>query len=483
MLKNLIRIIYKSPFNPLNMEINSIVLKYGEIALKSDRNRKFFEKLYIDAIKDALKKFKIDRLHPYGKRFTIHHEDSKEMIPILKRIPGIQSFSPAHNLKFENKEDLIQKTFKITKPLIQNKTFRITTKRQGQQNFSSMDFSMELGKILEPHSEGVNLKQPNINIQIEIRNNQAYIYTEDIEGVGGLPPTSAGRVLCLFSGGIDSPVAAYKMLKRGCAVDFLYINLLGDAPFDEIAKVYNQLINNYVFGYSPKFYVIDAADIVKEIKEKVDSTLRQIFLKIIFYKIGEEVSKINKHLAVVTGEALSQKSSQTVSSLRLINSQTDALILRPLLGMDKTEITKIARELGTFEFSEKVKEYCNLSEGPVTTNPSFVVLKKFPEIDLNKTLEEIMVFKGEIPLEERNKDISFEDAEIINLTEENIPNSTKYKYPQILDQLDSFKNKYIIICKHGLRAKDVSNQLHKKGIIAKSLSLNQFKGENISCKR
>jgi tRNA uracil 4-sulfurtransferase len=481
------------------MEYNSIILRYGEIGLKSERSRKFFEKIYTQTIEEALKKhnFSHFRIIPYGKRFTIHINQAQDCLDLLSRIPGIQSLSPSFYFEFKDEEDLKNQILNFCKPLIEDKTFRVTIKRVGNHDFSSMQLSADLGEILLPFSKGVSMREADINLHLEIRRNLVYIYTKSITCVGGLPPTSAGRVLSLFSGGIDSPVAVYEMLKRGCAVDFIYINMLGDAPFDEIAKVYNHLFQNYIFGYVPKFYVVDAFDLVNEIKDKVDSSLRQILLKIIFYKISTIIAKKNKHLALITGEALSQKSSQTLQSLSVINSQTDVLVLRPLIGLDKIEIIKIARELKTFELSEHVKEYCSLSDGPVTTNPPKSVLNKFPNLDelIQKSCKEVLIFRGEIELSKennQNQNISKETAIIVDIREENkrqlekINSNITYEYPEIFHHFDEFDKtkKYIILCDHGLRSFDVANKLNKEGFIAKSVSLKQFLGENIpSCSK
>ncbi|MGE0793189.1 MAG: tRNA uracil 4-sulfurtransferase ThiI [Candidatus Woesearchaeota archaeon] len=466
------------------MNYNSVILRYGEIGLKSDRNRKYFETLYLSAIKEALKNFKNIKIISYGKRFIIYHEESNQFIKLLKKIPGIQGFSPSFYFEFKTKQELIKEVFNQTQNLIKNKTFRITTKRVGHNHdFSSMDLAMEIGKELEPLSKGVDLNNPDINIHLEIRNNLCHIYYESFDGVGGLPPTSAGKVLALFSGGIDSPVAAYQFLKRGCTVDFIYINLLGDAPFNELAKVYNELINNYVYGYIPKLYVVNAEDLVEKLKSEVDGTLRQIFLKIIFYKISEIIANKNKYIAIVTGEAVSQKSSQTLLSLKVIDSQVNTMVLRPLIGMDKIEITKIAREIGTFSLSEKVKEYCNLSEGPVTTNPTLDVLKKLPDIEnlIQEAIKNTIIFKGKLNIDETPKQ-EFKDAIIVDIRSEEkrklkpINSEINIEYPEILHNFDKFSKdkKYIIVCDFGMKSLDVANKLSKKQINAIPKSIKEI---------
>lgn len=480
------------------MQYNSILLRHGEMGLKSERNRAFFEKQYVRAIRDALNRNNITsyNIASIGQRFFITCDSIDKILPILKNIPGIQGYSPSFVFSFDDKEDLLKKAADISTPFVKNKIFRVRARRAGVHKFSSMEIARELADCVFDASAGVNLKEPEVTVSLEVRNKRCFIFTESFKAIGGLPPTSAGHALALFSGGIDSPIAVYHMLKRGVAVDFLFINMMGDASFEEVAKVYNYMVNKFVFGYKPKLYVFDAQPIVKKLREDVNDSLRQIALKIVYYKIAEKIAINNNHVALITGEALSQKSSQTLGSLRVINSQVDIPVLRPLIGADKIDIMELAREIGTLSLSESVKEYCNLAEGPVTTNPNMLVLKSIPDYSesINKGLEYLTVLKGAVSLNDKD-DIPVDDkkALVVDLRVpaaiEKLPvDSFKaIQYPEVLDHLDEFTkdDEYIFICNYGVRSVDVATRLQKEGIAAKGVSVKKYLGilDGVSCQR
>src|SRR3989344_5377513 len=457
---------------------NCILLRYGEIGLKSPGARIYLEKLYQKSIKEALRRnqiraFKIKNL---GGRFIIFSEDSiEDIISILKIVPGIQSLSPAISFGFKDKKELLKKIKSLAVKEVKDKTFAVRVKRVGEHDFTSQELEKEAGSVLYDASAGVDLTAPQTIIHLEIRNKEAYLYTKTKEGIGGLPATSSGLVLALFSGGIDSPVAAFQMFKRGCAVDFIYINPIEEKSFNDVAKIYNYLISQYAYNYRPKFYLVDGRAIVKKIKEQVPDSLRQIALKIAFYQISEKISEV-----LVTGESLSQKSSQTLASLKLISSQSKALILRPLIGMDKLEITQLAQKIGTLASSEQVKELCNLAQGSVKTSPKEKDLLQLPELTdlIEKAVKEVKTYSGFI---ETKADIppELKNPLIVDIrpTKEKI-NGVKIKlpYPEIMAHLDEFKKdkEYLIVCDFGVQSENVAFALRRKGIKAQGISLKNY---------
>jgi len=476
--------------------MDCILLRYGEIGLKSKKTRIKFEKLYVQAIEDALKRngineFKIKNL---GGRFVVHNETIDETIEVLKRVPGIQSLSPAIEFEFNTKEELLKKIKELAEDKVKNKTFCVKVKRVGNHNFNSMDLGKEAGAKLYEESAGVKFKNPDLSIFLEIRDNKCFMYTKTIDGIGGLPSKSSGKVLCLFSGGIDSPVAAFQMLKRGCEADFLYINLVEEKSLNDVAKVYNYLIDQYAFGYKPKIYVVDGRELVEKIKNKVEDRLRQIAIKIVFYKLGEKILKENKeYVALVTGEALSQKSSQTVQGLNVIQSQIKVLVLRPLIGYDKIEITKIAEKIGTLVSSIQVKEYCSLSEGKVVTTPNQKVLEKIPSCDELINNVKIDQYEGFLEINEEtdfNEIKEMKEFISIDIRSKGIQKIRPLKtnlsipYPTILEEwvnLEKDKN-YVLICSFGVVSENIAFKLRKKGINAKGINAKGISVRNFNKK-
>lgn len=461
---------------------NCVLLRYGEIGLKNTGTRIQLETLYRQALKTALNRqgIKDFKIKNEGGRFII--ETEREIINILKNVPGIQSLSPAQHFSFTDKKNLLQQIKALANEKVQGKTFAVRVRRIGQHNFTSNELEREAGAVLYSASKGVNLTVPEITVSLEIREKEAYLYTETEMGLGGLPPASSGRLLALFSGGIDSPVAAFQMLKRGCAVDFLFVNLLEEKSIQDAARIYNYLIAKFAYNYQPRFYVIDGKELVDKIKKEVPGNLRQIALKIVFYQLGAGLAEKNNYLGLITGEALSQKSSQTLASLKLISEQSKVLILRPLISFDKVEITKIADRIGTLTSSEHIKEVCNLTEGPARTAPNDQDLQLIPAVgkEVANALEKVQVHSGEVELElEQKLKVNFKKAVIVNMCLDAtlIPEAKiGYPYPEIMAHLDEFQKgkDYLIICEQGVQSRNVAFALQRKNIKAEGLSLKEY---------
>ncbi len=465
-----------------------ILLRYGELGLKSKRTRPRLEKNYLRIIKDALKRTGFDdfRIDNFGGRFVLFIADADKTIDVLKRVPGIQSLSPAQTINFSDENDLISKANKLVKNVIVGKTFYIKAKRIGKHKFSSMDITKKLGSKLFNKSKGVDATNPEVKIFLEIRDEKCFLFTKTYTGVGGLPLDTVNKVLCLFSGGIDSPVAAVKMLKRGCKVDFLFVNLVGEKLLRDVSKIYNFLITNYSFGYSPKIFIVDGKALVNKIKKDVPDSIRQIAYKIALYKIGELISKKNDYLCLVGGESLSQKSSQTLKSLLFIEKQADISMLRPLLTFDKIQITVIAKNIGTLSMSEKIKEYCGLSDGPVTTAPDEKCLKKIPsfEKEIDFAVTNMNVIKGLILLDTSEKTDIPKINNVIGvdirseIIQKKIPLKTdkQIPYSEVIDRLDEFSKEksYVLICEFGVRGEDIASELRSKGIKAAGVDMEDY---------
>ncbi len=456
---------------------NCIVLRYGEIGLKSRRTRPWFEKKYTRAIKEALDRVKVSgKVQNLGARFVVHTAEVEKALKVLARVAGIQSLSPAVCFAFDDKKGLLEEVKKYGS-LVEGKTFAARVKRVGKHDFSSQSLAKEVGDTLYGFSVGVDLTNPDVAVNVEVRDQEAFLFVDSTEGVGGLPVDSTQKVLCLFSGGMDSPVAAYQLMKRGCAVDFCFINMQGEKSLYEAAKVYNYLTENYWFGHKPKFYHVDARKVVERILSSVPDRLRQVVLKVAFYQIA---NSFDGYTAIATGEALSQKSSQTLQSLAVLNSFSEKLVLRPVLGMDKIEVMKIARQLGTYAASEKVTEYCGLAKGAVTTVP------KLEEIQANVVdVSDVTVdvFRGMVEVEGVVSEEVSGDSVVVDIRDEVVQEEVpidadlSYEYPSILEKLDEFEKgkQYIIICTFGVKSDEVAFALVKKGVKAVSMSTAVFK--------
>lgn len=324
------------------------LIRYDELALKSRPVRRRWEKKLAQDIKLAASG-KVKR--EWG-RIVLEASGAEEK---LKKIFGVHSFSSCEHFKLEN---LMEEVLKFAeRKLKDKKTFALRVNRVGKHEFSSQDIARSLGaKILErlPHLK-VDLKNPEKEIFIEIRDNDAYVFDEVIMGAGGLPAGVEGKVVALISGGIDSPVAAWTMMKRGCEVVPLYLD---NRPFaDDTTLERAILVTDLLKTYQPnlELRVVLHGDFLikakKFLKQKGAENYTCVICRREMYRKAEQLARKIGAKAVVTGESLGQVASQTLDNLHAIDSSVSIPVFRPLIGFDKLESIRLARKIGTFETS------------------------------------------------------------------------------------------------------------------------------------
>ena len=336
---------------------NIVAVSFGEIFLKG-KNRGSFEHKLIEQIKFALKEFKdVVVYKELGKVFieTIHEDDMDAIIEKAKKVFGIVIISPSIKID-KDPEIIIEKSIELFKYLSEKqniKTFKVKTTRSDKTfPIKSMDFSAEVGsRILDAFSEvTVDVHNPDIEIYIDIKKN-CYISSEKIKTVGGLPIGCNGRALLLLSGGIDSPVAGYMIAKRGVDINALYFHTY---PFtseraNEKVKRLKELLEDYCGNV--KLFSVNILEIHKAIKEFCREEETTILARRFMMRIAEKIASDNNMEMLITGESLGQVASQTMKSMIVIENAITMPILKPVIGMDKTEIIHIAREIGTYETS------------------------------------------------------------------------------------------------------------------------------------
>lgn len=336
---------------------NIAAVSFGEIFLKG-KNRGSFEHKLIEQIKYALKKFNnVSVYKDSGKVYveTKNEDDMDEIVEKVRKVFGISNLSPSIKTG-KDPEMIIEKTIELFRHLLtkQNiKTFKIKTKRSDKVfPIKSMDFSALVGgKILEEFSTvTVDVHNPDVEIYIDIKKS-CYISSERIKTLGGLPIGSNGRALLLLSGGIDSPVAGYMIAKRGVEINALYFHTY---PFtseraNEKVKKLREELEEYCGKI--KLYSINILEIHKAIKEFCREEETTILARRFMMRIAERIASENNMFMLITGESLGQVASQTMKSMAVIENAIDMPILKPLIGLDKTEIIEIAREIGTYETS------------------------------------------------------------------------------------------------------------------------------------
>ncbi|MBB3167152.1 tRNA uracil 4-sulfurtransferase ThiI [Simiduia aestuariiviva] len=288
---------------------------------------------------------------------------------VLARTPGIANFVRVQAYPLGDMDDIFQKTLPIWGPKLAGKTFCVRVKRTGNHEFSSIDVERYVGGGLNQHTEakGVSLKQPDVTVKLEIRADTLYVVEEQTPGLGGFPLGSQEGVLSLISGGFDSTVASYLMIKRGIRTHYCFFNLGGKAHELGVKEVAFYLWNKFGSSHQVKFVTVPFEGVVSEILQNVDNSYMGVVLKRMMLRAASRVAAELDLQALVTGEAVAQVSSQTLPNLAAIDAVTDTLVLRPLVVMDKGDIINISRAIGTEDFAASMPEYCGVISVKPTT--------------------------------------------------------------------------------------------------------------------
>ena len=364
-----------------------LVTLSGEIGIKSPRSRSNFEHALIQNIKNVInvERASIDQGYII---LNVEGDYSK-----LSKVFGIASYSPVDVIFFSKLEEIVEYTKKKYAEAVKGKKFAVRVRRVGNHNFTSIDVAKAVGSALYPYSAGVDLENPEVSIYINIRQDHAYIYDKVFEGPKGLPIGVAGRTVVLFSGGFDSPVATWMMMKRGTSVTLLNFKLGGDLH-KKIVTEEAKILSEWNSGHKMKIYFVDGIKVLTALAN-VNKYIRVVVLKRIMYKTAQLLAKEIKAYSVTTGESLSQVSSQTMKNLFVTEYNVNIPIFRPLIGFDKDEIIELSRKIGTYELSSKMPEYCVISSKSTTAANLDEVLKAEEQanIDYKKLIEEAEVIE------------------------------------------------------------------------------------------
>ncbi|QIW25011.1 tRNA 4-thiouridine(8) synthase ThiI [Sulfolobus sp. S-194] len=362
-----------------------IVRLAGEIGIKSPRSRKNFEHALINNIKNVINVEEVNIDQGYII-LNVKGDFSK-----LNKVFGIASFSPADVISFSKLQDIVDFVKNKYAERVKGKKFAIRVKRVGKHNFTSLDAAKVIGSSIYPYSSGVDLENPEIEIHVDIRQDYAYVYDKVYEGAKGLPIGTTGRTIVLFSGGFDSPIATWMMMKRGSSVTLLNFKLGGELHkkivLDEV-----KILSEWNSGHKIKVYFIDGIKVLSALAG-VKKYIRVVVLKRIMYRTAELLAKKINAYSVTTGESLSQVSSQTMKNLFVTEFGINIPIFRPLIGFDKEEIIELARKVGTYEYSSKLPEYCAISSKSTTGANLEEVLESEKQVntEYEKLIEEAEV--------------------------------------------------------------------------------------------
>ncbi len=366
------------------------LIKEGEISLKGG-NRNLFEKRLRHNIKDKLRPYSSEIDKQKGRLYAyISEEASDELVEkVLKTTTGLTGYAKAY--RTEKDIDAIKakaRDILSSSRFSSNGSFRITVKREDKTfPLTSHDIAIELAEIvtsLYPDIR-VDLDNPDYTLTCEIRN-EAYLYTDEEKGEGGLPSGTAGKGMLLLSGGIDSPVAGYMMAKRGMRADAIYFHAYpytSELALDKV-KTLASMIAPYLQGL--RLFVVPFTEGQLHIRDKGYEEEATLMFRAAMMRTAQILAEKNGAGAIITGEALSQVASQTIDAMSFTDSMTDLLVIRPLVGMDKEEIIAKAKHIGTYETSILPYEDCCVvfsPKHPITRPVKEVSRRHFEELDMD----------------------------------------------------------------------------------------------------
>lgn len=354
-----------------------IIKLFPEITIKSQSVRLRFIKILTGNIRNVLKQYD-DSLAVvrHWDHIEVRAKDEAQrpaIVDHLTRIPGIHHILAVEDRAYSDVHNIFEQTLELYRERIEGKSFCVRVKRRGKHEFSSQDVERYVGGGLNQHvdSARVQLNHPEVTVNLEIENDRLLLVTGRYEGIGGFPIGTQEDVLSLISGGFDSGVSSYMLMRRGCRVHYCFFNLGGAAHEIGVRQVAHYLWNRFGSSHRVRFVAINFEPVVGEILEKVDDGQMGVVLKRMMVRAASQVAERYGVQALVTGEALGQVSSQTLTNLRLIDNASDTLILRPLISHDKEHIINLAREIGTEDFARTMPEYC----GVISKSPTVKAVK------------------------------------------------------------------------------------------------------------
>ena len=339
-----------------------ILIRYGELSTKG-RNKKMFTQKLASNIKKALVDFPQVKVIPdYDFMYLDLHEAPEEaVIEKVKPIFGIQSISPVY---------IVEKDMEVAKKVVldllsqedlEGKTFKIMTRRSDHTfEMDTNQINMFLGDaVLEAFPDiKVQLKQPDITVRIDVRREHLMVSLKTIQGAGGLPVGTSGRVMLMLSGGIDSPVAGYLAMKRGMEIQCVHFASPPYTSPQALEKTKLLAAKIARFGGSIQFLTVPFSRIQEEIKKSVPEAYLMTIMRRFMLRITDQLRENARGLAIANGESVGQVASQTLDSMVAINDVTNTPIIRPVATMDKLDIIKVAEEIDTFELSIQPFEDC-----------------------------------------------------------------------------------------------------------------------------
>ncbi|MFC0270311.1 tRNA uracil 4-sulfurtransferase ThiI [Metabacillus herbersteinensis] len=398
------------------MKFDHILIRFGEISTKGRNRRLFVERLKRN-IQNVLTDYPELTYHGTRDRLyiTLNETDHEGVVKNIADVFGIQSYSLA--MKCRSELDEIKKSaLQAVQGLYKSgDSFKVTTKRADKQfPLDTNELNYEIGSYVLINTEdlSVDVKNPTINLRVEVRKEATYLTCYDYKGAGGLPVGMSGKAMLLLSGGIDSPVAGFLSLKRGLeieAIHFFSPPYTSERAKQKVIDLCKELIS---YGGKMKLHIVPFTTIQEQIQKQVPENYTMTSTRRMMLKIADQIRENKQALALITGESLGQVASQTLESMVAINEVTNTPILRPLITMDKTDIITISKDIGTHDISIRPFEDCCTIFTPASpkTRPKLEKVARFESfIDFDELIKTAVQETETITIEYERKKREFED--------------------------------------------------------------------------
>ena len=351
-----------------------VIKFFSEITIKSRPVRKRFVAQLADNLKAVLKE--LDAQVQVKKGWDKLEVDTAvedplllaQMVEAMRNTAGITYILEVVDFPLPELDEIVEKVLPVYGQRLVGKHFAVRCKRSGDHPFTSVDVERKVGGALMARTEaaGVKLKNPDVQVELEISKKTLYVIGERHRGLGGYPVGSIDPVISLISGGFDSPVASYLTMKRGMRTHFLFFNLGGRDHEIGVKEVALYLWQKYGCRQRVLFISVPFEEVVAELLTRVQDSQMGVILKRMMLRVADRIAAELEVDALVTGEAVAQVSSQTVRNLAVIDEVCERLVLRPLIASDKEDIVRLANDIGTGDFAANMPEYC----GVISVNPT-----------------------------------------------------------------------------------------------------------------
>lgn len=465
-----------------------ILLRFsGDVSTKSRATWARMVDRLLENARDALASHGIEGSVRRTRNRVYVDAESPEAAAVLARVFGIQSVSPLERRCPEELAAIVTEGTALFRERVTGRRFAVRARRVGSKDegaLRSSDVERALGAALLPCSAGVDLDQPEVVARVELCDGEGYLFGEHLPGPGGLPLGVEGRAVALVSGGFDSAVAAWHVLKRGVSLDHVFCNLGGVAHELGTLRVMKVLADRWSYGDRPLFHAVDFAPLLDEIRARTEQKYWQILLKRLMLRAAEAVASERRCAAIVTGDAIGQVSSQTLVNLNAITQATRMAVLRPLVTCNKEDIIAESKRIGTHDLSKVVGEYCAIVPRKPATHASVgAVMRQEEQIDLG-LLDAALADRRVMDLRALSLEALHapeldvreipEDAHVIDLRgkaaygEWHWPGAVRLDFPEALRVIPALDRSraYVLYCEFGLMSAHLAELMQREGLRA-----------------